>query len=170
MYLVTGASGNVGNEVVNQLLDSGRKVRVFARDLGKVTHWGDRVQVAIGDYGKPDTFAPALSGIEGVFLMNRGPDPETFRKFLDSARAQGSPRIVFLSSIVATDPEQQSASCTKTRKMRSANPVCRGSLSVPAASCRTPFSGSVLLSRSRSFTTQPALAKALLSRHRTSLR
>jgi uncharacterized protein YbjT (DUF2867 family) len=31
MYLVTGATGNVGREMVDQLLGSGEKVRVFTR-------------------------------------------------------------------------------------------------------------------------------------------
>ena len=48
MYLVTGATGNVGREVVSQLLAQGQKVRVFTRDAAKVAQWTDRVEVAIG--------------------------------------------------------------------------------------------------------------------------
>lgn len=43
MYLVTGATGNVGKEVVEELLAAGEKVRVFTRDERKVAHWGARV-------------------------------------------------------------------------------------------------------------------------------
>ncbi|MDX6458008.1 MAG: hypothetical protein QOE55_1705, partial [Acidobacteriaceae bacterium] len=59
MYLVTGATGNVGREVVSQLLAQGQKVRVFSRDAAKVAQWGDRVEVAIGDFTHPETFAQA---------------------------------------------------------------------------------------------------------------
>jgi uncharacterized protein YbjT (DUF2867 family) len=107
MYLVTGATGNVGSQVVAQLLDRKEKVRVFVRDPGKVAHWGDRVEVAIGDFEKPDTFARAIAGVEGGFLMNGGPDREPFRQLIAAARAQGEPRIVFLSTLLAGAPEFQ---------------------------------------------------------------
>ena len=63
MYLVTGATGNVGSEVVGQLLAKGQKVRVFTRDAAKVAHWGNRVEVATGDFTRPETFAQALSDV-----------------------------------------------------------------------------------------------------------
>jgi len=107
MYLVTGSTGNVGSNVVTQLLENGEQVRVFTRDPGKVAHWGDRVQVAIGDFGKPETFARAVAGAEGVFLMNGGLDAELFRQLVSAAKARGNPRIAFLSSILAGEPEFQ---------------------------------------------------------------
>ena len=69
MYLITGASGNVGSEVVSQLLAEGKKVRVFTRDAAKVAQWGDQVEVATGDLTSPETFAKAVSGVDGVFIM-----------------------------------------------------------------------------------------------------
>lgn len=107
MYLVTGATGNVGSNVVAQLLDRGEKVRVFTRDPGRAALWGDRVEVAIGEFGRPDTFARAIAGVEGAFLMNGGPDAEPFRQLIAAAKAQGDPRIVFLSTILASAPEFQ---------------------------------------------------------------
>jgi uncharacterized protein YbjT (DUF2867 family) len=107
MYLVTGATGNVGSEVVARLLADGEKVRVFTRDPGKVSHWGGRVQVATGDFGEPDTFARAVAGTEGVFLMNRDPDAEAFRRLVAVAKDEGNPRIVFLSTILVTTPDLQ---------------------------------------------------------------
>lgn len=105
MYLVTGATGNVGSEVVSQLLAQGEKVRVFTRDAAKVTHWGDRVEVAVGDFSKPETFAKAVKGVKGVFIVNGGPDLETFKRLMATAQADGKPKIVFLSSITAATPE-----------------------------------------------------------------
>jgi uncharacterized protein YbjT (DUF2867 family) len=105
MYLVTGATGNVGREVVSQLLAQGQKVRVFSRDAAKVAQWGDRVEVAIGDFTHPETFAQAVSGVEAVFIMNGALDGGVFRQLISAAKAQSNPRIVFLSSLFAGFPE-----------------------------------------------------------------
>ncbi len=103
MYLVIGASGNVGGAVVDRLLDSGKQVRVFTRDSAKIARWGDRVQLVIGDFEKPESFAPAFAGIEAAFLMNGG-DTAQFTRLVAAAKAQGSPRLVFLSTIFAAVP------------------------------------------------------------------
>jgi uncharacterized protein YbjT (DUF2867 family) len=105
MYLVTGATGNVGREVVSQLLAKGQKVRVFTRDAAKVAHWGNRVEVATGDFTRSETFAQALSGVDGVFIMNGALDGGVFRQLIAAAKAQGNLRIVFLSTIFAGSPE-----------------------------------------------------------------
>jgi uncharacterized protein YbjT (DUF2867 family) len=105
MYLVTGATGNVGREVASQLLAKGEKVRVFTRDAAKVAHWGKRVEVATGDLTRPETFAQALSGVDGVFIMNGALDGGVFRQLIAAAKAQGNLRIVFLSTIFAGSPE-----------------------------------------------------------------
>jgi (4-alkanoyl-5-oxo-2,5-dihydrofuran-3-yl)methyl phosphate reductase len=105
MYLITGATGNVGREVVNQLLGRGAKVRVFTRDAAKVTQLGDRVEVAIGDQTSPESFARALAGVEAVFLMNGALDGAAFRELIATAKSNGSPRVVFLSTLFAGDPE-----------------------------------------------------------------
>jgi uncharacterized protein YbjT (DUF2867 family) len=104
MYLVTGATGNVGSNVVNQLLAQGEEVRVFAHDAAKAAHSSDRVQIALGDFTKPETYAAAVSGVEGIFLMNITTPIDSFRQLLQAAKASGNPRIAFLSSISAADP------------------------------------------------------------------
>jgi uncharacterized protein YbjT (DUF2867 family) len=107
MYLVTGATGHVGSEVVAQLLATGKKVRVFARDVGKVAHWAERVQVAAGDFRMPETLARASSDVEAVFVMNGNQDPETFARLVAAAKTHGAPRIVFLSTILADMPQMK---------------------------------------------------------------
>jgi uncharacterized protein YbjT (DUF2867 family) len=104
MYLVTGATGNVGSEVVEQLLAGGQRVRVFTRDAAKVARWIDRVEVAVGSFADSDSFARAAAGVEGVFLMNGGPEGEPFARLIAAAKSQGSQRIVFLSTLLAGDP------------------------------------------------------------------
>ena len=105
MYLVTGATGNVGSEVVKQLLAKGQKVRVFTRDAAKLAPWSDQVEVAIGDFTSPETFAKAVSGVEGVFIMNGPLDGGIFRQLIAATKAQGSPRVVFLSTLFAGSPD-----------------------------------------------------------------
>ena len=50
MYLIIGATGNVGSPLVGQLLAGGKSVRVFTRDPAKVSHWGNQVEIAVGDF------------------------------------------------------------------------------------------------------------------------
>lgn len=106
MYLITGASGNVGSEVVSQLLAAGHSVRVYVRDASKAAQWGDRVEVAVGDYDAPDAFSAALDdGVKGVFLMNIG-GADAFRQLVARIAAKPTTRVVFLSTaMVDAAPE-----------------------------------------------------------------
>jgi uncharacterized protein YbjT (DUF2867 family) len=105
MYLVTGATGNVGGAVVADLLAKKEDVRVFTRDQRKVAHWGNQVEIAVGDFNRPDTFATAADGVKAVFLMNGGPDGASVRKLVAAAKSKGQPKIVFLSTILADSSE-----------------------------------------------------------------
>jgi uncharacterized protein YbjT (DUF2867 family) len=106
-YLIAGATGNVGSEVVAQLLEAGHKPRVFTRDPKKVAQWGDRVEVATGDFQNPDTFARALDGVEAVYLMHQSPDQNAFTNLIEAIKEAAKPRIVFLSSLAANQPDLQ---------------------------------------------------------------
>jgi uncharacterized protein YbjT (DUF2867 family) len=64
MILVTGATGNVGREVVNLLLSGGAKVVA-------VTRHPDSAHVVGGDPSRPQTLASALRGVEAVFISLR---------------------------------------------------------------------------------------------------
>jgi uncharacterized protein YbjT (DUF2867 family) len=107
MYLVTGATGNVGSNVVAQLVNARQKVRVFVRDADRVRHWGDQVQIAIGDFENADSFARAIAGVDGVFLLNGSPEQEPFRKLIAAAKSEGDPRVVFLSTFLVNLPDVQ---------------------------------------------------------------
>ena len=48
--------------------------------------------------------------------MNGALDGGVFRQLIAAAKAQGNPRIVFLSSLFAGSPDPRSANCTRTRK------------------------------------------------------
>ena len=104
MFLVTGATGNVGSQLVDQLLTAGQPVRVFVRDPARVARWGDRIEVATGSFENPESFARAAAGTEAVFLMNLAQTPAVFTRLLDAIQPSGPARIVFLSTLLASRP------------------------------------------------------------------
>src|SRR5215467_10894728 len=61
MILVTGATGNVGGELVRALAGAGRPVRALTRD-DSPRQWPAGVQQAAGDLNKPERMAAALAG------------------------------------------------------------------------------------------------------------
>jgi len=67
MFLITGGTGNVGANLVRQLLDAGERVRVITRHPGDRS-FPDQVEVVPGDLTRPETLPPALAGVDGAFL------------------------------------------------------------------------------------------------------
>lgn len=69
MILVTGATGNVGGELVSVLASSGEEVRALTRGTGKYEPSAG-AEVAVGDLDRPETLSAALDGVRGVFLLS----------------------------------------------------------------------------------------------------
>lgn len=95
--LVTGATGNVGSEVVRQLLARGERVRGAA--LPDDSRLPEGAEPAVFDFEDPTTFECALAGVDRVFLM-RPPhmgDARAFDPFLAAMRDAGVRQVVFLS-------------------------------------------------------------------------
>src|SRR4051812_49433965 len=97
-YLVTGATGNVGGRVAQQLVARGFRPKVLARDEHKArARFGSSVEVVCGDLSDISSFAAGLEGIEALFLLNSGPQTETRDAALaQAARGAGVKRIVKL--------------------------------------------------------------------------
>ena len=72
MILVTGATGNVGREVVNLLLDDGQEVAAVTRDPAAAALPGG-AHVVGGDPSRPQTLTSALRGVEAVLISPRAP-------------------------------------------------------------------------------------------------
>lgn len=106
MILVTGATGTVGSEVIRQLTAAGHRPRVLVRDPAKASALGDRVEIAQGDLGRPETLGPALAGVARVFLLTAGPAMVQHQaNLVDAARAAGVAHVVKLSVMGAdADP------------------------------------------------------------------
>ncbi|MCV9943837.1 MULTISPECIES: SDR family oxidoreductase [unclassified Rhizobium] len=100
--LVTGATGNVGRQVVEHLVKRGADVRALVRDPSKA-EFPAAVSVAQGDFLDVDTLRNAMSGVSTLFLLN-AVVPDEFTQALialNVARSAGIERIVYLSVIHA---------------------------------------------------------------------
>jgi uncharacterized protein YbjT (DUF2867 family) len=100
--LVTGATGNVGRNVVEQLVQRGADVRALVRDPAKAD-FPAVVDIVQGDLLDVDSLRSAFSGVSTLFLLN-GVVPDEFTQALVAlavAREVGIERIVYLSVIHA---------------------------------------------------------------------
>jgi uncharacterized protein YbjT (DUF2867 family) len=98
--LVTGATGNIGRNVVEQLVARGADVRALVRDPAKAS-FPASVTVVQGDLLDVDSLRAAMSEVSTLFLLN-GVVAEEFTQAviaLNIAREVGIERIVYLSVI-----------------------------------------------------------------------
>lgn len=92
--LVTGATGNVGRNVVELLVQAGARVRATSRNP-ETAALPAGVDVRRGDLDDPGSFGEALTGVERLFLF---PHPAGVGGFLELAEAAGVRQVVLLSS------------------------------------------------------------------------
>jgi uncharacterized protein YbjT (DUF2867 family) len=97
MIFVTGATGNAGSAVVRALLADGKRVRALVRE-GRESTLPAGAEPVGGDLNRPDTFAEALAGADGVFLLS---GYERMEEALAAMRQAGVGRVVLLSSSAA---------------------------------------------------------------------
>ncbi|MFE2865433.1 SDR family oxidoreductase [Embleya sp. NPDC059259] len=107
MILVTGATGNVGRQVVGQLLAAGVEVRALAR-RPEAAGLPAEVEVVGGDLARPDTLAPALIGVDAVFLVWPFLTTDGAPAVLDAVTAHTG-RVVYLSSARVRDDVDRQA-------------------------------------------------------------
>jgi uncharacterized protein YbjT (DUF2867 family) len=102
MILITGATGNVGREVVNLLRASGEQVVAVTRQPATAA-LPDSAVVVEGDPTRPQTLASELRGVEAVFISPRALGDATAGaatvELLKLAAEQGVQRVVVLSAV-----------------------------------------------------------------------
>jgi len=94
MILVTGATGNVGREVIARLVAQGEGVRALVRRSEPVG-FAPEVEVVQGDLEQPSSVTAALTGVTGVFLLGGQGDTAALLKEM---RRVGVMHVVLLSS------------------------------------------------------------------------
>jgi len=115
MILITGASGTVGQEVLNQIVKTGQPIRAAFQSATKASTAPASVETVIMDYNQPGTIRAALRDVDKVFLVGPvAPNlPELERKATDEIARSGIRQIVKLSAMggrAATFPRQHQES------------------------------------------------------------
>jgi uncharacterized protein YbjT (DUF2867 family) len=106
MIVVTGATGNVGSEVVRQLAARGQKVRAFVRGGEAAgTRLPKGVEIARGDLHDPDSLEAALRGAERMYLLSpMVPDMQELEaRAIDAAARSGVRHVVKHSNMGAVE-------------------------------------------------------------------
>jgi uncharacterized protein YbjT (DUF2867 family) len=111
MYAITGASGNTGKVVAEQLLAAGKKVRVVGRSMERLqTLAAAGAEPLVADFTDAAALTRAFTGAEGVYAMippkPDSSDPLAYRKQVTDALSTalsktGVKHAVTLSSIGA---------------------------------------------------------------------
>jgi uncharacterized protein YbjT (DUF2867 family) len=98
LILVTGATGTIGSLLVPRLVDRGARVRALVRDPRKAHALGSGFDIVTADLTKPETLAPALAGVEKVFVVSNGTNiAELEGNVFEAARGTSVRHIVKIS-------------------------------------------------------------------------
>lgn len=111
--LVTGASGYVGRQLVQKLLDAGHEVTCMVRDRSRasVPH-GTRARMVEADALRPETLPHVFEGIEAAYYLihsmsgqEKGFEERDRRaayNFAAAAKQAGVQRVIYLGGLAAT--------------------------------------------------------------------
>ena len=100
MILVTGAGGTVGSAVVKALGDARARYRVayHSKDKAEMSRAAGQ-DTAVLDFARPETLAPALGGVDKVFLLGATTEDQADRetRVVREAKKAGVEHLVKLS-------------------------------------------------------------------------
>jgi uncharacterized protein YbjT (DUF2867 family) len=116
MYVITGATGNTGRVIVNELLTRGEKVRAIARNADHLKEETARgAEAFVAQLGDSEALARAFAGAKAAYLMIppdiRNQDPRGYQdqlvESIGTAVEQSNLKYaVVLSSIGADKPDR----------------------------------------------------------------
>jgi uncharacterized protein YbjT (DUF2867 family) len=105
MILVTGASGNVGKAVLNEVARTGAKHKAMYRSANEATKASAGSQTVLADFAKRETLAAALRDVDTVYLVC-SPIPDLVQleaNMIDASITAGVKHIVLNSALGAGD-------------------------------------------------------------------
>ena len=116
--LVTGATGFIGHNLVEQLVQRGERVHLLCRPTANVSIFNQKnVHVCWGNILDAASVSRSLEGCDRVFHLaayakNWASNPNTFiemnvgglKNILDAAQSNGVKKVIFISSVVTLGP------------------------------------------------------------------
>ena len=116
MYVIMGATGNIGSKLANILLDKGEKVKVIGRSAERLKPFVDHgAEAAVGDVSDVEFLTNVFKGADAVFALIppvyttndfRGYYNEIGANIVKSIQESGVKHVLFLSSHGAHLPEK----------------------------------------------------------------
>ncbi|GLY84986.1 SDR family oxidoreductase [Actinoallomurus iriomotensis] len=104
MILVTGATGKIGSEAVRLLTEQNHPTRALVRAPSRMPGgeaWNG-VEIAVGDFDRPDTLDAAMRGIHTVLLISPSVPGQEI-SVIDSAVRQGVEHVVKITNHKASE-------------------------------------------------------------------
>lgn len=111
-FLVTGATGTVGSEVVKGLAASGLAVRAGTRRPEKAPrNESNHVEYVLYDYDNPASLEAAMKGIDSLFLVTPPFHPHEADQGKQAVEAAGKARVkhIVRLSVIGADADETSA-------------------------------------------------------------
>ena len=105
IYLITGATENIGSLVTERLIARRIRPRVFVRDAEKArSRYGDHAEIHVGDLSDLASLSIAAADVDVVFLVNSEPNVAALDALAaEAAKAARVKRLVKLSSYDARE-------------------------------------------------------------------
>ena len=104
---ITGATGQLGNLVIEQLLQltAAQNIVALVRNIDKAEHFkAQGIELREFDYDHPETLVPALSGIDKLLLISAneiGRRTPQHQAVIDAAKVAGVPYLAYTSLLRA---------------------------------------------------------------------
>src|SRR5271156_1669159 len=109
MIVITTPTGNIGHQVLENVLDGGEPIRVIARDSSRLSPQArERVEIVEGSHGDAEVVEQAFAGADSVFLLTP-PNPQAesveaanvdfTRPACAAFQSQGVKRVVRVSAL-----------------------------------------------------------------------
>jgi NAD(P)H dehydrogenase (quinone) len=139
--VITGATGNLGRLVIEELLARGQQVAGVVRDAEKAADLATRgVELRVADYERPDTLHHTFRHGERALLISSnamGRNVAQHATVIQAASAAGVELLAYTSVLGGPRPPSRSPSRTSPPSGSSANRGCPTSCCATAGTTRT---------------------------------